>query len=42
MVHEEEKPYKCTICNKTFALKYFLMEHISSLHEGEKPYGLCF
>lgn len=40
-VHSEERPYKCTICNKTFRWRSNLTEH-QHIHD-EKPFqcGVC-
>nr|XP_040132725.1 zinc finger protein 182-like isoform X2 [Ictidomys tridecemlineatus]XP_040132726.1 zinc finger protein 182-like isoform X2 [Ictidomys tridecemlineatus]XP_040132727.1 zinc finger protein 182-like isoform X2 [Ictidomys tridecemlineatus]XP_040132728.1 zinc finger protein 182-like isoform X2 [Ictidomys tridecemlineatus]XP_040132729.1 zinc finger protein 182-like isoform X2 [Ictidomys tridecemlineatus]XP_040132730.1 zinc finger protein 182-like isoform X2 [Ictidomys tridecemlineatus]XP_04013273 len=37
-LHAEERPYKCSDCEKTFSHKSRLVEHHRS-HTGEKPYG---
>ena len=34
-VHKGRKPFKCTICNKTFMMKRTLADHISTVHEGK-------
>ena len=36
-VHEGEKPYKCSICDHSFAIKGKLKIHIDSVHDGKKP-----
>ena len=30
--------FKCNTCEPSFAWKYDLKEHITSVHEGKKPY----
>ena len=30
--------FKCNTCEPSFALKYDLKEHITSVHEGKNPY----
>ena len=30
--------FKCNKCEPSFAWKYDLKEHITSVHEGKKPY----
>ena len=35
-VHEEKKPYDCTICEKRFDQKINLKTHISRVHEYKK------
>lgn len=34
-VHKGRKPFKCTVCNKTFMMKRTLTDHISAVHEGK-------
>ena len=34
-VHEGKKPFKCEICDVTFAKKGHMKNHISSIHERE-------
>ena len=34
-VHKGRKPFKCTVCNKTFMMKRTLADHISTVHEGK-------
>ena len=36
---EEEKPYDCSICNKSFTLKSSLKRHTESFHEGKNPHN---
>ncbi|RXG68523.1 Zinc finger Y-chromosomal protein [Armadillidium vulgare] len=38
--HTKERPFQCSICNKSFATKYDLRSHVR-IHTGEKPYK-CF
>ena len=42
-VHEEEKPFKCGICQASFSAKGDMNRHISSVHEKKKPFncGVC-
>ena len=35
--HSLERPYKCKVCHKAFALAQYLREH-SNVHTGERPY----
>ena len=37
-VYEEKKPYKCDICDKSFALKSILQTHIGSVHKKKNPF----
>ena len=37
-VHDGKKPFKCEICDFSFALKQSLKTHIGSFHEGNKLY----
>ena len=37
IVHEGEKPYKCTQCEAKYSSKNSLEIHISYFHEGKKP-----
>ena len=37
-VHEEEKRFKCSLCESSFSRADKLKTHISSVHEGKKPY----
>ncbi|KFM81714.1 hypothetical protein X975_17533, partial [Stegodyphus mimosarum] len=42
MVHTQERPFNCHICNKAFNHKISLMNHMY-VHTGEKPFrcNLC-
>ena len=40
IVHEGEKPYKCTQCEAKYSSKNSLELHISYFHEGKKPLSL--
>ena len=31
-VHEGKKPFECTICDASFALKHHMKGHIASVH----------
>jgi uncharacterized Zn-finger protein len=37
-VHEEKKPFECTICDASFAYKHHMNRHIVSVHEEKKPF----
>ena len=37
-VHEGKKPFKCTICDKSFGRKSHMELHISAVHEEKKPF----
>ena len=37
MIHKEEKPFKCTKCDKTFSDYTGLRKH-KRIHSGEKPF----
>jgi KRAB domain-containing zinc finger protein len=39
MLHNDEKPYHCKVCSKTFLQKSHLMVHIYE-HVGDNPF-LC-
>ena len=36
-VHEEKKPFRCAICDKTFNQKRNMVAHVSRAHEGKEP-----
>ena len=42
-VHEEERPFKCDICEFRCSQKGNMTTHVASVHEGKKPFkcGLC-
>ena len=35
---EQKKKFSCEICDKSFAQKTKLGDHISAIHEGKKPF----
>ena len=37
-VHEENKSYKCVICDYSCSQKDYLKRHFESVHEGKKPF----
>ena len=37
-VHEGKKPFKCSICDKSFGRKSHMELHISAVHEEKKPF----
>ena len=37
MVHSEEKPHHCSVCDKGFRQKGSLKEHLLT-HSGDKPH----
>ena len=39
--HTEERPLKCTTCEKSFARRRYLIDH-NRIHTGEKPYKCDF
>ena len=36
-VHTGEKPYTCSVCNRSFTYKAHVLRHMS-VHTGEKPF----
>ena len=38
-IYTGERPYKCEMCSKRFALSSVLKQHLK-VHTGEKPYKL--
>ena len=38
-IHKESRPFKCTVCEKTFKQKCNLKTHFSSEHEKKRPYN---
>ena len=38
LVHQENKPFKCKLCNIALAEKTYMNRHISSVHEGKMPF----
>ena len=42
-VHEQERPFQCKYCQKTFARKCQMSEHVLSAHEGARVLkcGFC-
>ena len=41
-VHEVKKPYKCEVCNISFAYKQGMKTHIEAVHEGIKFFNCKF
>jgi KRAB domain-containing zinc finger protein len=42
-VHIENKPFQCERCDKRFTIKYYLKDHMNSVHNtGEKQYKCSF
>ena len=39
-VLKEKKPYKCELCEKSFAVIPYMRNHVARIHEGEQP-GIC-
>ena len=37
-VHEEKKPFKCSLCDVRFTQKSAVRSHVKIVHEGEKPF----
>ena len=37
-VHENKKPFQCSIRQKAFATKHNLKNHIITVHEKDKPF----
>ena len=37
-VHENEKPFRCEICQSCYKQKSDLNKHIRTVHENEKPF----
>ena len=35
-IHEGKRPFRCDICDSKFALKYYLLSHLKSMHENRK------
>ena len=38
VIHEEKKPYQCSICEYRCTMKGKMNRHINSVHEGKKPH----
>ena len=41
-IHEQLKPHKCAVCNKTFGAKDTLKVHVKTVHEKLKPHQCEF
>jgi uncharacterized Zn-finger protein len=36
--YQEEKKFRCEICDKSFTKKGYVKTHVESVHEGKKPF----
>ena len=43
-VHENKKPFNCTLCDLSFSIRGNLERHATSVHEGQKPFecSICY
>ena len=39
-VHERKKPFKCELCEKSFAVIPYMRNHFARIHKGEQ-HGIC-
>ena len=42
MVHKQEKPFKCEVCNHCFSRKSSLLNHVASIHEQKNHFKCEF